>query len=73
MAIRFFEQEFTYDHFIREKEEKEALTQKKKSDHQSDQEMESENEEDARDLGVEGWDRQWAERIFSETKDELCR
>ena len=69
MAIRLFEQEFTYDHFIREKEEKEALT-KKKSEAEEDQEMlESDNEEEERDLAVQGWDRQWAERIFLETQE----
>lgn len=35
-----------------------------------DEKSDIEEEEDA---GVNGWDRQWAERMFIETKDELAK
>jgi hypothetical protein len=73
MAIRYFEQEFTYDHFIREREEKDALTKKKTEADEDAQMLESDNEEEERDLAVQGWDRQWAERIFLETQEQVSK
>lgn len=69
MAIRAFEKEFTFEHFLREKEEREG---KKSLEGQDSGEDKSDVEEEE-ELGVVGWDRQWAERIFLETQEELTR
>ena len=69
MAISAFEKEFTFDDFIKEKEEKEG--KKKVDGNNSDQSHNEEEEEQV--CGVEGWDRQWAERIFLETQHEVTK
>lgn len=69
MAIRAFETEFTFDHFLKEKLEKEG----KKSLEGQDSQEENDEAEEEEELGVEGWDRQWAERIFLETQEEVNR
>ena len=63
-----FEQQFTYDDYMREREEKEG----KKSIEGVDSQDEKSDLEEEEDAGVRGWDRQWAERMFIETKDELA-
>ena len=66
MAIRFFEREFTFEQFLKEKEEKEGV---KCQDQESGDELDDQEAEE--DLGIPGWDRQWAERMFLETQAEL--
>ena len=53
---------------MREREEKEG----KKSIEGVDSQDEKSDLEEEEDAGVRGWDRQWAERMFIETKDELA-
>jgi hypothetical protein len=69
MAIQMYEHQFTYDDYMREREEKEG----KKSLEGIDSQEEKSDVEEAEDAGVKGWDRQWAERIFIETKEELAQ
>ena len=68
MAIQMYELQFSYDDYVREREEKEG----KKSIEGVDSQEEKSDLEAEEDAAVKGWDRQWAERIFAETKDELA-
>ena len=52
MAIRFFEREFTFDQFLKEKEEKEGA---KVQDQESGDELDDQEAEE--ELGIPGWDR----------------
>ncbi len=54
---------------MKEREEKEG----KKSMEGLDSQDEKSDIEEEEDAGVNGWDRQWAERMFIETKDELAK
>ncbi len=69
MAIQAFEREFTFEDFLKEKEEKEE----KKSIEGQDSGEDMDDVEEEEELGVEGWDRQWAERMFIETQEELSK
>jgi len=53
MAIRQYEQQFTYDNYVREREEKEG----KKSMEGVDSQEEKSDLEEEQDVGVKGWDR----------------
>lgn len=68
LAIQMFERQFSYDDYMREREEKEG----KKSIEGEAGQSEKSDQEEAEDTGVKGWDRQWAERMFIETKQELA-
>lgn len=67
MAILAFEKEFTFDDFLKEKEEKEG----KKSIEGQDSGEDLDDVEEEEEIGVHGWDRQWAERMYFETQEEL--
>jgi len=54
---------------MKEREEKEG----KKSMEGLDSQDEKSDIEEEEDAGVNGWDRQWAERMFIETQDELAK
>lgn len=63
-----YELQFTYEDYVREREEKEG----KKSIEGVDSQEEKSDQEEEEFAGVKGWDRQWAERIFLQTRDELA-
>jgi hypothetical protein len=64
-----YEQQFKFDDYMKEREEKEG----KKSIEGLDSQEEKSDIEEEEDAGVSGWDRQWAERMFIETKEELAK
>ena len=68
MAIQAFEKEFTFEDFMKEKDEKEG--KKEEGFESGDGQDDIEEEED---IGVVGWDREWAQRMFFETQEELTK
>ena len=64
-----YEKQFRFEDYMKEREEKE----RKKSMEGLDSQDEKSDIEEEEDAGVNGWDRQWAERMFIETKDELAK
>ena len=64
-----YEKQFNFEDYMKEREEKEG----KKSMEGLDSQDEKSDIEEEEDAGVNGWDRQWAERMFIETKDELAK
>lgn len=69
LAIQAFEKEFTFEDYLREREEKEGRKNVEGQESGEDNDDVEEEEE----IGIKGWDRMWAERIFLETQLELSR
>lgn len=69
LAIQAFEKEFTFEDYLREREEKEG----KKNVEGQESGEDNDDVEEEEEIGIKGWDRMWAERIFLETQEELSR